>query len=52
MFLTKEPVRLIRFAIIIGTLNYLITILVIWIMMKNLSFKGDYIVANIYCPNT
>lgn len=42
----KESVRLIRFAII-GTLNYLITMLVIWIMMKNLSFKGNYIVANI-----
>lgn len=42
----KESVRLVRFAIV-GTLNYLITMLVIWIMMTNLSFQGDYIVANI-----
>lgn len=42
----KESVRLVRFAIV-GTLNYLITILVIWIIMTNFSFKGDYIVANI-----
>ncbi len=42
----KESVRLARFAIV-GTLNYLITLAVIWIMMAILSFKGDYIVANI-----
>ena len=42
----KKSVRLVRFAMV-GTLNYLITMLVIWIMMTNLSFKGDYIVANI-----
>lgn len=42
----KESVRLVRFAIV-GTLNYLITMLVIWIMMTKLSFQGDYIVANI-----
>lgn len=35
-----------RFAII-GTLNYLITMLVIWIIIKHFSFKGDYIAANI-----
>lgn len=42
----KESVRLVRFAMV-GTLNYLITMLVIWIMMTSFSFKGDYIVANI-----
>lgn len=42
----KESVRLVRFAVV-GTLNYLITMLVIWIMMTKLSFQGDYIVANI-----
>lgn len=42
----KESVRLVRFAIV-GTLNYLITMSVIWIIMTNLSFKNDYIVANI-----
>lgn len=41
----KESVRLARFATI-GTLNYLITIGVIWLMMHWLSFRGDYIVAN------
>lgn len=42
----KESVRLVRFAIV-GTLNYLITMSVIWIIMTNLSFRNDYIVANI-----
>lgn len=42
----KESVRLVRFALI-GTLNYLITMLVIGILMSCFSFKGDYIVANI-----
>lgn len=42
----KESIRLVRFAVV-GTLNYLITLAVIWIMMDTLSFKGDYIVANI-----
>ena len=42
----KESVRLFRFAVV-GTLNYFITVLVIWIMMTCLSFKGDYIVANV-----
>lgn len=42
----KESVRLVRFAIV-GTLNYLITMSVIWIIMTNLSFNNDYIVANI-----
>lgn len=42
----KESVHLTRFAIV-GTLNYLITMLVIWIMMNHFSFEGDYIVANI-----
>lgn len=41
----KESIRLGRF-VIIGTLNYLITMLVFWLMMTCLSFKGDYIVAN------
>ena len=42
----KASVRLVRFATI-GTLNYLITMLVIWIVMSYFSFKGNYIVANI-----
>lgn len=42
----KESVRLVRFAIV-GTLNYLITMSVIWIIMTNLSFRNDYIVANV-----
>lgn len=42
----KESVRLIRFATI-GTLNYLITMWVIWIVTAHFSFKGDYVVANI-----
>lgn len=42
----KASVRLVRFATI-GTLNYLITMLVIWIVMSYFSFKGEYIVANI-----
>ena len=43
----KASVRLVRFATI-GTLNYLITMLVIWIVMSYFSFKGKYIVANIW----
>ena len=42
----KESVRLMRFALI-GTLNYLITMGIFWLMMAHLSFRGDYIVANI-----
>lgn len=42
----KESVRLARFALI-GTLNYLITLGVIWLLMSCLSFKGAYIVANV-----
>lgn len=42
----KESVRLARFAIV-GTMNYIITMSIIWVMMENLSFKGDYIAANI-----
>mgnify|MGYP000113890038 CR=1 FL=1 len=42
----KASVRLVRFATI-GTLNYLITMLVIWIVMSYFSFKGNIIVANI-----
>lgn len=42
----ESSVQLFRFAIV-GTLNYLITMLVIWIVMAFLSFKGDYIVANV-----
>lgn len=42
----KEPVRIFRF-IVIGTMNALIMALVVWLMMRNLSFDGDYMVANI-----
>lgn len=42
----KESVRLVRF-VVVGTLNYLITMSVIGIIMAHSSFKGDYIVANI-----
>ena len=42
----KESVRIFRFTII-GTLNALIIALVVWVMMKSLSFEGDYMVANI-----
>ena len=42
----KASVRLVRFATI-GTLNYLITMLVIWIVISYFSFKRKYIVANI-----
>ena len=42
----KESVRIFRF-IIIGTMNALIMALVVWLMMKEMSFDGDYMVANI-----
>ena len=42
----KTSVHLVRFATI-GTLNYLITMLVIWIVMSYFSFKENYIIANI-----
>ena len=42
----KESIRIFRF-VIIGTLNALIVAFVVWLMMKNLSFEGDYLVANI-----
>lgn len=42
----KESVRIFRF-IVIGTLNALITALVVWLMMSNLSFPGSYMIANI-----
>lgn len=42
----KESVRIFRFAIV-GTLNYFITMLVIWGMMETLPFEGGYVVANI-----
>ena len=42
----KESIRIFRF-IVIGTLNALIVALVVWLMMKNLSFDGDYMLANI-----
>ena len=42
----KESVRIFRF-MVIGTMNALIMALVVWLMMKEISFNGDYIVANI-----
>lgn len=42
----KESVRIFRF-IVIGTMNALIMALVVWLMMKEMSFDGDYMVANI-----
>lgn len=42
----KEPVRIFRF-IVIGTMNALIMALIVWLVMKNLSFEGDYMVANV-----
>lgn len=42
----KEPVRIFRF-ILVGTLNAVIMALIVWLMMKNLSFEGDYMVANV-----
>lgn len=42
----KESVRIARFAMV-GTLNYLITMLVIWAVTANFSFRGDYIAANV-----
>lgn len=42
----KASVRLVRFATI-GTLNYLITMLVIWIVMSYFSFKGKYPLAEL-----
>lgn len=41
-----ESARLFRF-VIVGTLNYIITMLVIGVMTALLSFEGDYLVANI-----
>ena len=41
----KESVRIFRF-IVIGTMNALIMALVVWLMMKEMSFDGDYMVAN------
>ena len=42
----KESVRIFRF-IVIGTMNALIMALVVWLMMKEMSFDGDYMVANV-----
>lgn len=42
----KESVRIFRF-IVIGTANALIMASVVWLMMENLCFEGDYMVANI-----
>lgn len=42
----KESIRIFRF-MVIGTMNALIMALVVWGMMESLSFKGDYLVANI-----
>ena len=38
----KESVRIFRF-IVIGTMNALIMALVVWLMMREMSFDGDYI---------
>ena len=40
----KESVRIFRF-IVIGTMNALIMALVVWLMMREMSFEGDYMVA-------
>ena len=37
----KESVRIFRF-IVIGTMNALIMALVVWLMMKEMSFDGDF----------
>ena len=42
----KESVRIFRF-IVIGTMNALIMALVVWLMMREMSFEGDYMVANV-----
>lgn len=42
----KESVRIFRF-MIIGTVNALIMALIVWLIMKNLAFEGDYMVANV-----
>ena len=42
----KESVRIFRF-MIIGTVNALIMALIVWLIMKNLTFEGDYMVANV-----
>lgn len=42
----KESVRIFRF-IVIGTMNALIMALVVWLMMREISFDGDYMVANV-----
>ena len=36
----KESVRIFRF-IVIGTMNALIMALVVWLMMREMSFEGD-----------
>ena len=42
----KESVRIFRF-IVIGTMNALIMALVVWLMMREMLFEGDYMVANV-----
>lgn len=42
----KESIRIVRF-IIIGTVNAIITASIVWLLMKNMSFDGDYMVANV-----
>lgn len=42
----RESVRIFRF-IAIGTMNALIMALVVWFMMREMSFDGDYMVANV-----
>lgn len=42
----RESVRIFRF-VVIGTMNALIMALVVWLMMREMSFEGDYMVANI-----
>ena len=41
----KESVRIFRF-IVIGTMNALIMALVVWLMMKEMSFDGDYMAVS------
>lgn len=42
----RESVRIFRF-IVIGTMNALIMALIVWLMMREMSFDGDYMVANV-----
>lgn len=42
----KESVRIFRF-VVIGTMNAIIIAFVVWLMMRSLSFDGDYLVANV-----